>query len=106
MTKGVRYSRALWRRTSAASHKSSAVGRYKQSRNGYRDAVYVVEALRECFGDDTVTTDPRHMDGHIRSWTGVMQIKTLDLAPAKSTRRRRPNNRNKQWVTEAINVTK
>jgi len=92
--------------------------RYKQSRNGYRDAVYVVEALRECFGDDTARTDPHQMDGYVRSWTGGIQIKTLDLAPARSTRRR-SSNRNRlpdiplldheaaeQSVTEATGVVR
>lgn len=69
--------------------------RYKQSRNSYRDAVYVVEALRECFGDDTIRTDPHQMDRRVRSWTGGMQVKTLDLPPARSTWRSRSSNRNK-----------
>lgn len=69
--------------------------RYKQSRNGYRDAVYVVEALRECFGDDTIKTDPRQMDGNIRSWTSGMQVEILDLPPARSMQRPRPSNRNR-----------
>lgn len=79
--------------------------------------VYVVEALRECFGDDTVRTNPHKMDSHVRSWTGGMQIKTLDLAPARSTRRR-SSNRNRlpdiplldheaaESVTEATEVVR
>lgn len=69
--------------------------RYKQSRNSYRDAVCIVEALRECFGVDTIRTDPHQMDSHVRSWTGGMQVKTSDLPPARSARRPRPSHRNK-----------
>jgi hypothetical protein len=97
---------------------SQSIG-YEQSRNSYRDAVYVVEALRESFGDDTIRKNPHQMDGHIRSWTGEMQVEILDFPPARSTRRLRPSDRNRlpdiplldheaveQSVTEATIVAK
>ncbi|KAK3628329.1 hypothetical protein LTR56_017528 [Elasticomyces elasticus] len=57
---------------------------YQQRRSGYRDAVYVVQALKDEFGEDLVENSPEDIDSRVKSYTGAMQVETGNLELSRS----------------------
>jgi hypothetical protein len=66
------------------SHSQTA--RYATRSNGYQEAVYIVHALEEAFGEDKMAQDPGVLYREIKPWTGSINIDTHDMPMARRNR--------------------
>ncbi|TKA75345.1 hypothetical protein B0A55_05565 [Friedmanniomyces simplex] len=56
---------------------------YQQRRSGYRDAVDVVQALKEEFGDEVLDDSPEDIDSRVKSYTGAIRVETENLGMSR-----------------------
>ncbi|KAK5728475.1 hypothetical protein LTR15_001611 [Elasticomyces elasticus] len=52
---------------------------YRQNRSGYKDAMHVVQVLKEEFGEDLAHQSAQDIDSRIKSYTGAMYVETGGL---------------------------